>query len=167
MEYWYAIYTKPRHEKKVFDLLVEKNQEVFLPLVSQVRIWKDRKKRVQMPLFSSYLFARFDYKNRYTILTTHGVVKIINFKGVPAIVPDWQIDSLKKMIENPEKVRLESYIRAGEEVEVIHGPFKEMRGAVKTIKGNTRLIVTIEGIQQSVSVEIDVDSVKKINGTSS
>ena len=166
MEHWYAIYTKPRHEKKVFDLLIEKKQETFLPLVKQVRIWKDRKKKVEMPLFSSYLFARFDYKDRFTILTTYGVVKIINFKGVPAVVPDWQIDALKKMIENPEQVRLENYIRTGEEVEVILGPFKGMHGSVKTVKGDTRLIVTIDGIQQSVSVVISADSVKKLDGRS-
>jgi len=103
MEFWYAIYTRPRHEKKVFALLEEKMQEVFLPLVIQVRLWKDRKKKVEVPLFNSYLFARFDYKNRFDLLQTKGIVKIVNFRGTPAVVPDWQIESLKKMLDNPKR----------------------------------------------------------------
>ena len=158
---WYAIYTRPRHEKKVHDLLLEKNQEVFLPMIKQVRQWKDRKKKVDMPLFSSYLFVRIDYKYRYDILETHGVVKIVNFKGEPAVVPDWQIESLKKMLENPQTLRLENYIRPGEFVEITEGPFKGMKGSVKTIKGETRLVVTIDGIMQSVSVEIDSAYLKR------
>lgn len=163
MEHWYAVYTKPRHEKKVFEQLVENEWEAFLPLVKQVRLWKDRKKKVEEPMFRSYLFARFDYKNRFDLLQTKGIVKIVNFRGTPAIVPDWQIEALKKMIENPEKVQLETYMRAGEEVEVIEGAFKGMRGAVKTIKGNTRLVVTIDGILQSVSVEIESGFVKRLS----
>jgi len=166
MEYWYAIYTRPRHEKKVYDLLLEKNTEVFLPLVTRVRLWKDRKKKVEMPLFSSYLFVRFDYKDRFDILHTKGVVKIVNFKGEPAIVPDWQIEQIKKMVEKAHTVRLEEYMRIGQEVEVLDGPFKGMRGAVKMIRGEHRLLLTIDGIMQTISVEIDNGLVKKIEGAS-
>ena len=162
MEYWYALYTRSRNEKKVYDLLLEKNQEVFLPLVTKVRLWKDRKKKVEMALFSSYLFARFDYKNRFDILQTKGVIKIVNFKGIPAIVPDWQINSLKKMLEIPEKIRLENYIKVGAEVEVIEGVFKGMRGSIQTIKGDMRLTVSIAGIMQTISVEIDSAFIKKL-----
>ena len=162
MKNWYAVYTRPRHEKKVFETLQEMEWEAFLPLVPRVRLWKDRKKKVEMPLFSSYLFARFDYKYRFDLLHISGVVKVVNFKGTPAVVPEWQIDALKKMIANPEKMQLEQYMRAGEQVEVIEGVFKGMRGAVKVVKGMTRLMVTIEGIQQTVSVELDSSFVKKI-----
>ncbi len=161
MERWYAIYTRPRHEKKVFDALTEKKIEAFLPLITRVRQWKDRKKRVEMPLFNSYLFVHIDYKNRFGVLQTKGVVKIVNFNGVPAVVPDWQIDSLKKMLEHPDLIQLENYIRPGELVEVVEGPFKGMRGMIKNLKGQTRLVITIEGIMQSVSVEIERDFVKK------
>jgi transcription elongation factor/antiterminator RfaH len=162
---WYAIYTKPRHEKKVNDLLVEKKQEVYLPLVTRVRIWKDRKKKVDMPLFSSYLFVRFDYKNRFDILGTSGIVKIVNFSGTPAVVPDWQIDALRKMLEHPETIRLENYMRPGGQVEVTDGPFKGMRGTIKMIKGETRLVITIDGIMQSVSVEIEACFTKHLAGS--
>lgn len=166
MNKWYALYTRPRHEKKVYDLLLEKKQEVFLPTVTRVRLWKDRKKKIEMPLFPSYIFVNFDYKYRFDILHTHGVVKIVNFKGEPAIVPDWQIESLKAMLEHPETLRTENYIKPGEAIEVTEGPFKGMRGMVKNIKGSTRIIVTIEGIMQTVSVEIDSHFTKRFVETS-
>ena len=162
MVHWYAVYTKPRHEKKVNKLLVDKKQEVFLPLITKVRLWKDRKKKVEMPLFNSYLFVNIDYKNRFDILPTNGVVKIVNFNGDPAVVPDWQIDALRKMLEHPEDIRLENYMQPGELVEVTDGPFRGMRGTVKMIKGETRLIITIEGILQSVSVDIDMHIIKRV-----
>lgn len=161
MEKWYAIYTRPRFEKKVYEGLIEKKQEVFLPLVMMTRHWKDRKKKVEMPLFSSYIFVHFDYKFRFDILQTKGIVKIVNFKGVPAVVPDWQIEALKHMLEHPEKLRLENYMHSGEMVEVLDGPFKGMCGMIKSLRGETRLIITIEGIMQSVSVEIDTQNVKR------
>lgn len=162
MIHWYAIYTRPRFEKKVYEQLTEKGLEVYLPLVKKVRQWKDRKKKVDMPLFPSYIFARFDYKYRFDILPISGVVKIVNFRGEPAVIPDWQIDSLKRMMEHPQKVRLEDYMRPGEVVEVTDGLFKGMRGTIKTVKDETRLIITIEGIMQTVSVELDTYAVKKL-----
>jgi transcription elongation factor/antiterminator RfaH len=161
MEHWYAIYSRPRHEKKVFERLQEKEIEAFLPMVRQVRQWKDRKKKVDEPLFKSYLFACFDYKYRHLILQTDGVVKIVSFFGEPAIVPDWQIESLKNLIQTPEKMRLEQYLKPGELVEVMAGPFKGMKGTVKSLRGETRLVLSIEGIMQSVSVEIDQDILQK------
>ena len=161
MNKWYAIYTRPRHEKKVHDLLIEKKLEVYLPTVTRVRLWKDRKKKVEMPLFPSYIFVNFDYKFRFDVLHTHGIVKIVNFKGEPAEVPDWQIESLKTMLEHPETLRTENYIQPGETIEVTEGPFKGMRGMVKTMKGSSRLVVTIEGIMQTVSVEIDAHFLKR------
>ena len=162
MEHWYAIYTRPRHEKKVFEQLVEKQIEAFLPLIKRIRQWKDRKKKVEMPLFSSYLFVHIDYKFRFDVLQIKGVVKIVNFNGIPAPIPNWQIESLKKMLEHPEKIHLENYIRPGEIVEITDGLFTGMRGMIRNLKGETRLIVTIDGIMQSVSVELDRDFVKKI-----
>ncbi|MHB2156580.1 UpxY family transcription antiterminator [Calditrichota bacterium GD2] len=162
MEHWYAIYTRPRHEKKVYEGLIEKEITAYLPLIKRVRQWKDRKKKVDMPLFSSYLFVRIDYKNRFDVLQTKGVVKIVNFNGVPAVIPDWQIESLKQMLEYPEKIQLENYIKPGELVVIEEGPFRGLKGMVKSLRGKTRLVVSIEGIMQTVSVEIDSDYVKKV-----
>lgn len=162
MKNWYALYTRPRHEKKVAEILNQKGEEVFLPLLKTKRQFKDRKREVELPLFPSYIFSKFEYKERFSILETHGVMKIVNFQGKPAIVPDWQIESLKVILENPETLRLENYYRQGDLVKVVNGPFKGLNGTVKQQKGESRLVITIDGIMQSISVEIDPDSVETI-----
>jgi transcription elongation factor/antiterminator RfaH len=162
MQNWYALYTRPRHEKKVTEMLLSKGVEVYLPLLNTRRKLKDRIRMVELPLFPSYVFCKFEYKERFSILETQGIIKIVNFHGVPSVVPDWQIESLKKVLENPESLQMESYFRQGDLVEVKEGPFKGLRGTVKKIKGESRLAITIEGIMQSISVEIDPDSVETV-----
>ena len=163
MKNWYALYTRPRHEKKAYDLLLEKGEEAFLPLMEEIRVYGKRKKKVEKPLFPSYLFCHFEYKYRIPILQTHGIIKVVNFNGEPAIIPDWQIDSLKILLENPAAFRMESYLRPGDLVEVKNGPFAGMKGTVKIIKGESRLVLTIEGIMQSISVEVDRDLIKTLS----
>ncbi len=159
---WYAIYTKPRHEKAAVKLLTEKEFETYLPLIKKVRQWKDRKKKIEMPLFNSYIFVNFDYKNRFNVLETHGVVKIINFGGTPAIIPNWQIESLRQMLDFPDSLQLEQYIKPGEIVEITDGPMSGMRGMVVTKKSSKKLVLSIEGIFQSVSVQVEEIFVKKV-----
>ncbi len=160
--HWYALYTRPRHEKKVYDQLVEKGVTSFLPLIEQVRQWKDRKKRIMMPLFSSYVFVRIHLKDRYTALQTHGVVRMVSFGGKPAAIPDWQIEQLKQVIQRPETLRLENYLREGDLVEVIHGPFKGIRGRLRELRGETRVVINIDGIYQSASFVVEKELIRKI-----
>ena len=159
---WYALYTRPRHEKKAAELLSEKDFEVYLPLIKKVRQWKDRKKKVDMPLFNSYIFVNFEYNQRFDVLKTHGIVKIINFSGEPAVIPDWQIDSLKRMLEFPETVRLEKYISPGEIVEITAGPMRGLKGMVNMKKDSKRLVLSIDGVFQSISVEIEEEFVERV-----
>ena len=159
---WYALYTRPRHEKKSAELLSDKGFEVYLPIVNKVRQWKDRKKKVEVPLFNSYFFANFEYNNRFNVLDTHGIVKIIGFSGKPAIVPDWQIDSLKRMLAFPESVKLEKYITPGEIVEIKTGPMRGLKGMVDLKKDSKRLVLSIDGVFQSVSVEIEEEFVERV-----
>jgi transcription elongation factor/antiterminator RfaH len=162
MKNWYALYTRPRHEKKAYDLLIEKGENAYLPLLKTVRIYKNRKKKVELPLFPSYMFCEFEYKKRFDILETHGIIKIVNFNGEPAIVPNWQIEAMQTMLTNPESLRLENYFRQGELVEVLSGPFKGLQGTVVNKKGESRLVITIDGIMQTLSVEIDADNLKAV-----
>ena len=162
MNNWYALYTRPRHEKKAYDLLVEKKETAFLPLIKTTRHYKNSKKNVELPLFPSYLFCKFDYKERLRILETHGIIKIINFNGKPAVVPEWQIEAMQAILLNPESLRMENYFRQGDLVSVKSGPFKGLRGTVANIKGESRLIITIDGIMQTISVEIDTDNLESV-----
>ena len=159
---WYALYTRPRHEKKVYEALVEKGIEAFLPLIKTLRQWKDRRKWVEMPLFNSYVFINIDYRDRFPALQTKGVVRIVAFGGVPATIPDWQIQQLKRIIEYPETLQPETYLKEGDFVEVIDGPFRGIRGYLREIRGETRVAILIDGIYQSASFVVDRSMVKKI-----
>ncbi len=159
---WYALYTRPRHEKKVFEQLTEKGVESFLPVVERMRQWKDRKKKVQIPLFNSYVFVKIDLKDRYTSLQTYGVVRLISFGGKPAAIPDWQIEQLQRVIEHPDTLELENYLREGDWVEVVDGPFRGVKGRLKELRGQTRLVINIDGIYQSASFVVDRTLVEKI-----
>jgi transcription elongation factor/antiterminator RfaH len=159
---WYALYTKPRHEKKVEQQLIEKDIIAFLPMVKSLRQWKDRRKWVEMPLFTSYVFIKIELKNKIEALQTHGVVKMIGFGGVPAAIPDWQIDQLKKVISQPETLRLEQYLKEGDTVEVVEGPLKGIKGYLREVRGETRVAILIDGIYQSASFEVQRQFVKKI-----
>jgi len=160
--HWYALYTRPRHEKKVYDQLKEKHIEAFLPMVEKVRQWKDRKKRIQVPLFTSYVFVHTELKDRFAALETHGVVRMVSFGGVPAAIPDWQIEQLRRVIEHPDTLQLENYLREGDWVEVIDGPFKGIKGRLRELRGETRVVINIDGIFQSASFVVDKSIVKKI-----
>ncbi|GAB4335077.1 MAG: UpxY family transcription antiterminator [Calditrichia bacterium] len=162
MTAWYALYTRPRHEKKVLEALTEKGIEAFVPMVEQVRQWKDRKKRVEMPLFNSYVFVHIDLRDRYSALQTHGVVRMVSFGGEPARIPDWQIEQLRRVIEHPETLQLENYLREGDWVEVVDGPFRGIKGRLRELRGETRVVINIDGIFQSASFVVDKGLVKKI-----
>lgn len=162
---WYALYTRPRHEKKVDDQLKEKGIISFLPMIERMRQWKDRRKKVMMPLFTSYVFAKMDLKNRYIALQTHGVIRLVSFGGEPAAIPSWQIEQLQQVIKKPDTLELEHYFREGDLVEVIHGPFSGIKGRLREIRGETRLVINIDGIFQSASFVIEKNFVEKLEET--
>ena len=159
---WYALYTRPRHEKKVLDALTQKGITAFLPLVKRLRQWKDRRKWVEMPLFNSYVFVNIELRDRFAALQTRGVVRMVSFGGVPARIPDWQIEQLRLVIEYPETLQPEQYLKEGDWVEVVEGPFRGIRGYLREIRGETRVAILIDGIYQSASFVVDRRFVKKI-----
>jgi transcription antitermination factor NusG len=159
---WYALYTRPRHEKKVHDLLFEKDVETFLPLKKEMRRWKDRRKLVEMPLFNGYVFVNIELKNRLEALETHGVVRMISFGGEPARIPDWQIEQLKRVIENSESLQPEEYLKVGDFVEVTEGALAGIRGYLRETRGESRIAILIDGIYQSTSFVMDKNLVRKV-----
>ncbi len=151
---WYAFYVKPRHEKKVLDRLLEKEVEVFVPLVKKLRQWSDRKKMVEVPLIKGYVFCKIPLRERLVVLQTPGVLNILRFAGKWSPIPEKQIESLKIVVAHPETLRPEKYFEVGTRVRVIEGPFMGAEGFVqRTIQGS-RLIITIDGIRAAFSVAI-------------
>lgn len=159
---WYALYVRPRHEKKVFEQLCDKKIEAYLPLVKQLRQWKDRRKWVEMPLFNGYVFINIDLKDKLNALQTHGVVKMVNFGGVPAVIPDWQIEQLKKVLQEGVSIQPEEYLKVGDFVEVVEGPLRGIRGYLREKRGESRVAILIDGIYQSASFVVEKHLVKKV-----
>ncbi|MDX9942026.1 MAG: UpxY family transcription antiterminator [Bacteroidales bacterium] len=155
---WYAIYTRSRYEKRVEKFLREKEVEVYLPLMRVFRRWSDRMKRVEVPLFNSYLFVRThpsDQRHYYNILQTPGVVRFITFEGQPVPVPDHQIDALQRLsAEGYDLEPADKPLTPGTPVEIKQGPLKGIRGEVLSAGTNKFLIIQIDSLDKSIQVKI-------------
>ena len=146
---WYALYTKPRAEKKVNERLQAMGVESYLPLHRAPRIWSDRVKIVDKPLFSSYIFVRCGDPELHSLLYVYGVVRIVYYCGRPAEVRPKEIDVIRSFLKQATNCRL----CVGEEVEILSGAMKRISGKIKKIKKNY-LVLTIEQIGVTVCVNL-------------
>jgi transcription antitermination factor NusG len=156
---WYALYTKPRHEFKAEEQLNSISIDFYLPTVVRLKQWSDRKKKVKEPLFSGYIFIKGNEKDRILALEQHSIVRSIFFEGRPAIVPDWQIENLKKMLEKGEEISVIEQLNIGSRVRIISGPFKDVEGIVYETGNDKMLAITIDLLRRSVVVKIPRDSI--------
>jgi transcription antitermination factor NusG len=162
-KHWFAIYTKSRNEKRVAELLTQQGIENYLPLMKKIRIWSDRKKTVEMPLFSSYIFVNIDEKEYYDCLKIPGVVKFVSFERKRVSVPAFQIEAIRKYIETGEElIPNEGDFTIGKKVKVIRGEMKGLEGRLTEILGKQRVKVEIESIQQSLFLQIPLGSLEII-----
>jgi len=152
---WYAIYTKPRWEKKLAERLEEKRIEYYLPLIKTLKLWSDRKKWVQEPLFKSYIFVHVTQEEYLHAIQTPGAVKYITFERKAVSIPDIQIEAIRTFIESGEDLITESPdMKIGDRVAVIHGPLKGLEGTLVEFHQKHRVRIMIEGIQQSLHIKI-------------
>jgi transcription antitermination factor NusG len=161
---WYALYTRSRFEKKLMSELVDRSIEVFLPMREVLSRWKDRKKKVWLPLFPGYLFVyQVDTPaNRYRILNVPGAVRFVGFQGQTAPIPQEQIEGVRKFLEAKLAVDPYPYMTIGRRVEVIAGPLAGIRGTLVQKKGRFRFVIQVDLIRQAVSVEIDASDVHPV-----
>tara|TARA_B100001245_G_C22888373_1_gene427552 strand:- start:1587 stop:2102 length:516 start_codon:yes stop_codon:yes gene_type:complete len=159
---WIVVRSKPRSEKIAYAQLKEKGIEAYLPLLKERRKWSDRKKWVEFPLFSSYLFAKIEIKNSIFVLQTNGVSSLVKFGEVIAIVQDEVVHAIKLAIDGGYQLTPAEYFIAGNAVEVIEGPMRGVKGIVAQLKGKDRLVIKIDAIQQALSIDIDTRFIKNI-----
>jgi transcription antitermination factor NusG len=160
---WYAIYTNPRAEKQVHARLVETGVEPFLPLQKTYRQWSDRKKLVEKPLLSSYVFVKVVPKQFPVVYRTIGVVKFISFEGHPVAIPQNQIDNLKLLINSDAEIEVTSEILAkGDNVKVLSGSLVGLTGELVSFGGKKRVVVRIDKLDQNIIVTIPVTFLKKV-----
>ena len=158
---WFAIWTRSRHEQVVRDQLARKNVDAFLPTMPRWSRWKDRKKKIDWPLFPGYCFARFDLDDVLPILKCVGVVNIVSFDGKPAPIPASELDSIRILVGSELQYDPCPMIHEGMMVEVTHGA---MRGVIGRLMRKdalkARLVLSVNLIGQAVSVEVDAADVK-------
>ena len=157
---WYAIWTRSRHEKLVRDQLDKKHVEVFLPTIGKWSHWKDRKKKIDWPLFPGYLFARFEVDDRIKVLKCDGVSQIISNNGQMSPVPEIEIESIRTLVESELAYDPVPLIKEGDMVKVTHGPLRGVVGRLVRKGAHARLVLSVDLIGQAVSVEVDASDVK-------
>ena len=159
---WYAIYTNPRAEKQVNERLVEAGIETFLPLHKTYRRWSDRKKLIEKPLLSSYVFVKVVPVDFPKVYTTQGVVRFVSFEGKPAWIPQNQIDNLRLIVNSDADIEISSEKFApGDNVEVINGSLIGLIGELIKTGGKNRVIVRIDKLEQNIILTIPVTFLKK------
>ena len=155
---WYALYTCANQEKRVAEQLETRSVEHLLPLYGSVRRWKDRRVRLQLPLFPGYVFVRLALKDRLQVLQIPRVAYLVGFNGSPTPLEEAEVSMLRKclsMINRTDQVEPHPYLCSGQRARVANGPLNGMEGVVVYWKNRTRVIVSFDLIMRSISVEVD------------
>ena len=163
---WYAIYAQVRHESKVYSRLLAKSFECLLPQIERWSRRRDRRKKIQVPIFPGYLFVHtvLDNHHQVKILQTAGVVRIVRTKDSPLPVPDSQMNSLITLLGNANVLTTHPYLNEGMRVRIVNGPLYGCEGILVRKKNEkARLVVSIDIIQQAVSVELSEEDVEPLS----
>ena len=160
---WFAIYTNPRAEKQVRDRLLEAGVEVFLPLQKTYRIWSDRKKLIEVPLLSSYVFVKVIPKDFLTVYKVPGIVRFVTFEGQPASIPQNQIDNLRLLINSDTEIEVTSEIfEKGDNVEVVRGALAGLTGELIKTGTHSRVVVRVDRLDQNLVVNIPMTFLRRL-----
>jgi transcription antitermination factor NusG len=161
-ERWYAAYTCANHEKRVAKQLEERAVEHFLPLYGSVRRWKDRKVKLELPLFPGYVFVHLALRDRLRVLQTPGVARLIGFGGLPTALPDQEMEAMRNGLQRQLLLEPHPYLTIGRRVRLKSGPFVGLEGILVRRKGLLRLVLSLDLIQRSVAVEVDASEVEPV-----
>jgi transcription antitermination factor NusG len=158
---WYAVYTRPHHEKIVCRQLLEQNLVAYLPLLTTLKQWSDRKKKVSIPLFSCYLFVFVNMKEYYKVVNIDGIVRYVTFAGKAVAIPEKQIQLIKNILEQGIEVEeTPEDINTGAKVEIIAGPLTGICGELVDYSGKKRVIIRIEEMEKSMLVNVPLHILK-------
>jgi len=161
---WLAVYTRSQSEKKVAVELQRQGVEAFLPLISRWRQWSDRKKKVEEPLFRSYVFVNISEKEYFTVLNVSGVVRFITFSGKAVPIPENQILAIRQYLhEFDEVIEGDIVLKEGELVRIKAGPMEGLIGKMLKYKNKFRLMIQIDAIGQVITLHIPRSHVEAIH----
>jgi transcription antitermination factor NusG len=159
---WYAVYTCANHEKRVADQFLSRSVEHFLPQYETIRNWKDRKVRLQLPLFPGYLFVHLAPPERVRVLQVPGVVRLVGFEGRATPVPDEDLERVRDFLNQGLRAEPHPFLRAGTLVRVKRGPLEGVEGIIVRRKNGTRLVISFPLIQRSIAVDVDASDVQRM-----
>lgn len=160
---WYAVYTNSRAEKRVSDRLEEIGIETFLPLQKTLRQWSDRKKLVEKPLISSYVFVRIIPKEYFTVRKIDGIVKFIMIEGKPVPIPESQITNLRILCGSDAEVEISADVyEKGDQVEVTVGSLAGLRGELIRVGRKHKVVIRIIQPGMNLTVDIKTNAIRKL-----
>lgn len=164
VEHWYALHTRTRHEKMVEHRLRERGVQTFLPLVTEIHRWSDRKKKVELPLFSGYLFARLTSTkvDRLRVLTAEGVFGFVGVRGEGTPIPETQMDAVRALIDGELAWSSHPFLKIGQRVRIRGGAMDGIEGILVDRAGDSTLVISIDAIQRSLAVRVEGYSVEQI-----
>jgi transcription antitermination factor NusG len=138
---WYAVYTKPRWEKKVFDLLTRKNIDAYCPLNKMRKKWSDRMRTVYEPLFKSYVFVRVTEAEKSAVRMTEGIINFVYWLGKPAVIKESEIENIRRFLKEHESQTIESIaLKPGQRVTLQSGLLMDQEGEVLQVMHNQVLL---------------------------
>jgi transcription antitermination factor NusG len=159
---WYAAYTCANHEKRVREQLEQRSVESFLPVYETVRRWKDRRMKLQLPLFPGYVFVRMALADRLRVLQVPSVARLVGFNGHLSALPDEEIEGLKKGLASGVRAEPHPFLTVGRRVRMKSGPLAGMQGILLRRKGSFRVVISIDLIQRAVAVDAEAADVEAI-----
>lgn len=160
---WYAVYTRPRWEKKVADLLTKRQVDVFCPLNRVVRQWADRKKTILEPLFTSYVFVCATAEEHLTIKQTDGIINFVYWLGSPAVIKNDEIDAIRNFLNDYSDVKLERVaVNVADKVRITDGLLVHREGDVLEVKSKT-VKVLLPSLGYAMTAEVSKSRIEVIN----
>jgi transcriptional antiterminator RfaH len=152
---WYALYVNVKHEKKVVAKLQEAMIEAYTPFVKKLQQWSDRKKWVEFPMLSGYVFVNINETDKVKVLACHGVFSFIKFNGIEAKIKKTEIAVLKSIEECGYDITQETTsLKLMDEVEITQGQLKGLKGTIAQLQNGNYVQIQLESIQQSIKVKL-------------
>jgi transcription antitermination factor NusG len=157
---WFAVYTRPRWEKKVAEILTRRKIENYCPLNKVLRQWSDRKKVIQEPLFTSYVFVRVLEPDVASLKRFNGVINPVYWLGKPAVIRDSEIDTVRKFLSEYSNIKLEKTpVNVNDKIRVLSGPLMDLEGKVLSIANNT-IKITLPSLGYMMFAELETSNVE-------
>lgn len=162
---WYALQVRSRKEGYISSQIQGQGFECLLPTYKSIRKWSDRVKELEQPLFPGYLFCRFDFQNRRSVITTPGVLQIVGFGRTATPVADEEIRALQLAVSSEMPKQPWPYLEIGQRVRVVYGNLTGLEGILVNLKGNHRVVLSVTLLQRSVALEVETSWLSPVKET--